>query len=227
MEIDGNGLEVLSRDECMRLLGNADVGRVVITEKALPAALPVNFVVVDGDVLFLTSRGGKLEAAAAGHVVAFEVDEIDPVSRAGWSVLIRGEAGVVEDPDELAAITLPIALPWVHGVQVHVVRIRSELVSGRRHLPAPSGSPPPLGTCPSCGCEALLRVTAGARAHFVCTGCAACWRLGEYRLQRVDVTTCVGCSFKPMCTAAFLRDATLANAAPAARAVELCSEPSV
>ena len=41
--IDRNGLEVLDRDECLRLLGTATLGRVGITFGALPVVLPVNF----------------------------------------------------------------------------------------------------------------------------------------------------------------------------------------
>lgn len=164
MEIDRNGLEVLPPDECMRLLGNAHLGRVVITEKALPAALPVNFVIVDGDVVFFTTPGGMVEAATAGHVVAFEVDEIDPRSRAGWSVLIRGEAGVIDDPEDVAAINLPLALPWVGDTQARLVRVRSELVSGQRVLSRSPWSLPSVTACPERGCEALLPVSAGALA---------------------------------------------------------------
>jgi hypothetical protein len=43
MEIDRNGLEVLSRHECLRLLGTATLGRIGVTSDALPTVLPVNF----------------------------------------------------------------------------------------------------------------------------------------------------------------------------------------
>lgn len=211
MEIDRNGLEVLSRAECLRLVATSQVGRVVITEKALPAAFPVNFVLVGGDVLFLTGAGGKLEAATAGQVVAFEVDQIDQVRRTGWSVLIRGEAEVVDDPEELAATPLLFDGPWGGGPDLHLVRVGAEIVSGRRLVPRAAARLPVLAACPACGCEALLRVTAAGQGHFVCTVCAACWRVGDLALQRVEPSSCAGCSFKPMCTAAFARDAVLAR----------------
>ena len=37
MEVDCNGLEILDRGECLRLLSLATLGRVAITSGALPA----------------------------------------------------------------------------------------------------------------------------------------------------------------------------------------------
>lgn len=52
MEIDRNGLEVLSRDECLRLLAGMRLGRVVVTEMALPAVFPVNYALTGADIVF-------------------------------------------------------------------------------------------------------------------------------------------------------------------------------
>jgi nitroimidazol reductase NimA-like FMN-containing flavoprotein (pyridoxamine 5'-phosphate oxidase superfamily) len=205
VEIDRNGLEVLSRDECLRMLAGALVGRVVVTDRALPAAFPVNFALLDEDVVFATRDGSKLEAATAEHVVAFEVDEIHPDRRTGWSVLIQGTAGVVADVEVLARLRqLPLA-PWSDETGFRVVRIRSEVMSGRRLR---SSRPAPAGTrtgCPRCGRDELLPVTVGRSTNFVCAACAACWRLQDGGLRRVRPRDCAGCSFKPMCTAAFER----------------------
>lgn len=135
MQLDRNGLDVLSRKECLDLLRTSRVGRVVVSDRALPAAFPVNFALLDDDVVFLTRAGSKLEAAEGEQVVAFEVDDIDPVLHSGWSVLVQGLARVIVDPDDLArAWALPLE-PWVPGGQMQVVRIGAELVSGRRLVP--------------------------------------------------------------------------------------------
>jgi hypothetical protein len=85
-------------------------------------------------------------------VVGFEVDEIDPIDHTGWSVLVVGPAGEVVDADELVAVDRLPLRPWGPVELGHVVRIRSELVSGRRlslearrrsHEDAPSPAPPP------------------------------------------------------------------------------------
>jgi uncharacterized protein len=135
VEFDRNGLEVLSRDECMRLMARSQIGRVVVTQKALPAAFPVNFVVLDNDVAFATRAGSKLEAAMAEQVVAFEVDEIDPLSQTGWSVLVQGRASVVDDVDELARVRAMPLVPWAAGRGFRLVRVCSEIISGRRVVP--------------------------------------------------------------------------------------------
>ena len=169
MQLDRNGLEVLSHAECLRLLRGSLVGRVIVTDKALPAAFPVNFALLDEDVIFLTRPGSKLEAAAAEEVVAFEADEIDPIHQAGWSVLIQGWASVLTDPSDLArARALPLR-PWAPGEGLQFVRIRLELVSGRRLLREPRGggrfNRAPMDArvelrafagCPSCGSEELV-----------------------------------------------------------------------
>ena len=91
-QIDRNGLEVLDRADCIRLLRTVSLGRIGITAGALPTILPINFR-VDGDrILFRTGVGTKLDAATRGAVVAFEADDIDPMYHSGWSVVVTGIA---------------------------------------------------------------------------------------------------------------------------------------
>ncbi len=132
MVLDRNGLEVIPRDECLELLRGSILGRVVVAMGALPAALPVTFGVLGEDIVFMAGIGTKLEAAVSKAVVAFEVDDIDPVARTGWSVLVTGWSSLVTCPDEVAAIRQLGLEPWVPGERGHFVRIRSEVVSGRR-----------------------------------------------------------------------------------------------
>lgn len=132
MEIDRNGMEVLSREECGLLLRSTSIGRVAVSMGALPAVFPVNFAVWDRDIVFRTGHGTKLEAAVQNTVVAFEVDAVDSIAHSGWSVLVTGRAHVIADPDELAeAERLPL-LPWAPRGNKAFVRIRGELISGRR-----------------------------------------------------------------------------------------------
>lgn len=214
MQLDRNGLEVLGRDDCLALLARCPVGRVVVTEQALPAAFPVNYALLGEDVVFRTRAGSKLEAASAEAVVAFEADEIDPVGETGWSVLIQGWAGLIVDAAELARVDALRVRPWAPGPDFHYVRIRSEIVSGRRVLPttavaAPRG--PTFGGCPACGSDQLVPVMGGVNHNFVCNRCAACWHVDGRHVRRVRPVSCVGCSFKPICSAAFERDRLIAR----------------
>ena len=118
MTRDRNGLEVLSRQDCLQLLDRAHVGRIAVSIGALPVVLPVNFALLDGDILIRTGRGTKLDAAATNAVVAFEVDGVDAFYHTGWSVLVQGIAEEITDNDELErAKAVPSSL-WA-GVDGH------------------------------------------------------------------------------------------------------------
>lgn len=134
------GLDLLDEGECLALLSSASLGRVAVSMGALPVIFPVNYVVVEGAVLFRTGAGTKLAAATDNAVVAFEVDSFDEGEHSGWSVLVVGAAGVVSDPAELeAASRLPL-VPWADGRRDHYVRVPVEFVSGRRIVhPLPGG----------------------------------------------------------------------------------------
>ena len=129
---DSEGLKILTEQECHDLLGQVPVGRIVFTDRALPAIQPVNFVMSDNEVVILTSAGSKLAAAARNAVVAFEIDHFDHSQETGWSVVVIGHARVVTRADELGKMqTLPLA-PWTPGEPVHYIAITPELLSGRR-----------------------------------------------------------------------------------------------
>ena len=132
MEIDRNGLEILDRAECFRLLGTASLGRIGVQSGALPTVLPVNFVVDRDAIVIRTSPGTKLDAATRNAVVAFEADTIDSVYHTGWSVTVTGVAREVVDSDEIERMaSLPLA-HWAPGPADRFVAISTELVSGRR-----------------------------------------------------------------------------------------------
>ena len=128
----GQQLEVLDREQCVALMETVRVGRLVFTEGALPAVQPVNFRLYKGDVVMRVAGGGKLAAALDQCVVAFQTDELDPDLRAGWSVTVVGHADLVLDIDELVEMSGIWLQPWVGGRREHVVRVRSERVTGRR-----------------------------------------------------------------------------------------------
>lgn len=130
MEVDRNGLEVLDRDECLRLLATATLGRMGLSSGALPVVLPVNFRLDGERILVRTGRGSKLDAATRNAVVAFEADDFDPVYHSGWSVVVTGVAREVTDPAELDG--LPPVARWAPRGDGRVVAVSTEFVSGRR-----------------------------------------------------------------------------------------------
>lgn len=132
MEVDRNGLEVLDREECLRLLARATLGRIGVTCGALPAVLPVNFW-LDGDrIVIRTGEGSKLDAATRNAVVAFEVDDFDPLYHSGSSVVVTGVAREVTDPGDLAALRQAPLARWAPRGNGKVIAVSTDMISGRR-----------------------------------------------------------------------------------------------
>ncbi|MCX4767962.1 pyridoxamine 5'-phosphate oxidase family protein [Streptomyces sp. NBC_01275] len=131
--MDANdGFRELDRQECLRRLARAPVGRIVYTRQALPAVLPVNFGLdQDGAVLVRASASSGLVRAIGGAVVAFEVDEVDAATNSGWSVVVTGAATLVIDLAEHARLLRTGPRSWAPAPKEVFVRIAPELVTGR------------------------------------------------------------------------------------------------
>ncbi|MFI9152304.1 pyridoxamine 5'-phosphate oxidase family protein [Streptomyces sp. NPDC053367] len=127
-----DGFRELDRQESLRLLAQATVGRIVYTRQALPAVLPLNFRLdTDSAVLLRTSAASELVRAVNGTVVAFEADQVDAVAGAGWSVVVTGAATLITDPGERERLSRTGPRSWVPWPQEAFVRIEPELVTGR------------------------------------------------------------------------------------------------
>jgi uncharacterized protein len=141
-------LTVLSREQCLRLMGTAPVGRVIYTRHAMPAVELVNFTVDAGDIVIRTAPSGKLLAAIRGAVVAFEADAYDPVSRTGWSVTAVGHAREVTDPADTGTLRTTGPHPWAPGDHPYFVRITPGQLHGRYLSAADNGPAGPVGVVP-------------------------------------------------------------------------------
>jgi len=143
MRTDSSGLEVLSESDCLQLLAGAQVGRVVVSMAAMPAAFPVNYTVIGRDIYFRTTPGTKLAAATDHTVVAFQVDQFDEAGRCGWSVLVVGQARLVTDPAEQALLQAAGVHSWVNAGPSRFVAIGMDKISGRwlRPTDAPCSVP--------------------------------------------------------------------------------------
>ena len=130
----GTTLESLSRNRCLELILTVPVGRIGLTIRTLPVILPVNFALVGEKIVFRTIPGTKLDAAAAGAVVAFEVDCYSPDGTSGWSVLVQGRCSEITDLAESAAMEAIPLRAWAfdEGVAQRLVCIETSLVTGRR-----------------------------------------------------------------------------------------------
>lgn len=138
--LDRNGLEILDRDQCLRLLSGARLGRVGILTHGVPAVLPVAFA-IDGDrIVFASTPGTKLYTALDRTEVAFEVDELDPDDYTGWSVCVVGKGSVLGGADAERARRL-LRGPWTDRPNASFVAIDCRTVSGRRAASAARRTP--------------------------------------------------------------------------------------
>jgi uncharacterized protein len=140
MRYDAHGLEILGRQDCLGLLGSVPLGRVVFTDQALPAIQPVNFLLDGDDVIIRTSPGSKLALAMRGAIVAFEADDFDPFTHAGWSVTLVSQSRLVSDDDEIARLSRLPLRPWAPGPRDRFIRISGRHLTGRRIHQLPAGS---------------------------------------------------------------------------------------
>ena len=131
MLTDTRSLEALSTRECVELLGGVPVARVIFTDHALPAVLPLTIAVLGDAVCFRTTADSRLAGMADGSVLTVQADSIDPGTRTGWSVVASGVAEVVTDPRERAMVE-SVVQPWAPGDHSVSVRVPLTAISGRR-----------------------------------------------------------------------------------------------
>jgi nitroimidazol reductase NimA-like FMN-containing flavoprotein (pyridoxamine 5'-phosphate oxidase superfamily) len=133
----GPELQVLSDEDCYRLLATQQIGRLGVNAEHYPLIFPVNYALDHGVIVIRTNAGTKLAAANRANVT-FEVDQIDQQTRSGWSVLVRGLAEEVtsEHRAELIERTKASGVqPWAPGERGHWMRLIPQDISGRRIVP--------------------------------------------------------------------------------------------
>lgn len=82
----------LTREHCLHRVADATYGRIIYTQGALPAVLPVTFT-LDGDqIAFDVDPTTSLAQAFRHAVLAFHVDDVDLLNGIAWSVTVTGHA---------------------------------------------------------------------------------------------------------------------------------------
>lgn len=132
MQFDGAGLEILDREECLRLLADGGTGRIALTVRALPAILPVRFVLDRERIVIRTGATSTLAAATRSAVVAFEADGRDAEPPREWSVVATGLADHVTDDGEQARLESLVLPRWIADAQSCLVAISIDQLDGRR-----------------------------------------------------------------------------------------------
>lgn len=137
VEVDERtGMEILGQSECIALLIDTPIGRIVfVDDGGQPLALPVNFRWHEESVVFRTLDGQKLQAAVMNQRVSFEVDQWDPVTRTGSSVIVKGKSSAVDQWAEREQLEQIGLAPWSgEKWRTTWVRIVPVEITGRRTL---------------------------------------------------------------------------------------------
>ena len=124
---------VIDDDRCIELMQSTPIGRVAFAaDDGEILALPVNFKWHEGSIVFRTLEGQKLSAAVKGKPVCFEVDQWDAETRAGWSVVVQGNAREVTNWAEVEQLEGIGLVPWAKEKWRRMwVRIEPRSISGR------------------------------------------------------------------------------------------------
>jgi nitroimidazol reductase NimA-like FMN-containing flavoprotein (pyridoxamine 5'-phosphate oxidase superfamily) len=138
-------LEPLDKAECLRLISPGGIGRIAYVGRFGLTVLPVNYKLHEGAIMFRTAQDSptgedlRTGIAHAEYKVAFEIDQINPATREGWSVLIQGPAHHMDSEAERTTVMASGVEPWPDGTREHAIRITPDLITGRRlrRVPAP------------------------------------------------------------------------------------------
>ncbi|HYJ68958.1 MAG TPA: pyridoxamine 5'-phosphate oxidase family protein [Nocardioidaceae bacterium] len=134
-------IRALTNVEALHLLGSVELGRIAFTIDALPTIRTVNHIVDHGDVIVRGHRGVDVVLkAAAGEVIAYSADAIDPRTYEGWSVTLTGMAYLIENSAMLARYP-EVVRPWGTHEEGYVLRIHPEIVTGIELLEEPEEIP--------------------------------------------------------------------------------------
>jgi hypothetical protein len=101
----------LDQANCRQLLMSHSLGRVIYTDRALPAGSPVQFS-FGSTGLFIHSPVPQGPGMLLGTVVALLVDNADPHDDSGWQVLAVGTCRPFPDPYRRHPPSTPVQQPF-------------------------------------------------------------------------------------------------------------------
>ncbi len=123
----------LSYSECEALLRAGVIGRVALSTPTGPQIVPLNYSVVDSNIIMRTSPYSVLGTYGRDATLAFEVDHFDHSDHRGWSVVARGRVDVVQDQAEIDRIrSVWEPRPWASGSRTLFLRLRWTELTGRQ-----------------------------------------------------------------------------------------------
>jgi nitroimidazol reductase NimA-like FMN-containing flavoprotein (pyridoxamine 5'-phosphate oxidase superfamily) len=127
----GRNLADLTEAECWTQLESRDLARIAWATGGGPQILPVNYVTHDGAIWLRTTAHSSMAEQIDESRVALEVDDIDPLTHVGWSVVLHGRAEAFYREEDVPAEVTALR-SWAAGVRPLWIQVRSELITGKR-----------------------------------------------------------------------------------------------
>jgi uncharacterized protein len=98
--------------------------------------VPLNYTLVSERLIFRTGMDTEASGYLINRLVAFEVDQVDEFLQTGWSVLIVGNAGLMDETSLRLLDLQQSPQPWPEGSRSLVVQLPLTTVTGRRVHPS-------------------------------------------------------------------------------------------
>lgn len=123
----------LTTEECLALLEAHKVGSLALQTDGGLRIYPLNYAMVQEQVVFRTLPYGQIANNAHGSEVAFAVDQLDEALKQGWHVLVVGKCERIEDPGEVRLIKSEMdPEPWAEGQRTLYFGIQWTNITGRQ-----------------------------------------------------------------------------------------------
>ena len=130
--------QVLDRATCLDLIRLVPIGRLGwLDDPGEFSVHPVTIAVVEDDIIFRSTPHPPVTGEHARPAM-MEIDDFEPATQVGWSVVVRGHAHPISDPAEVQRLDA-LVRPWFHAPQAQMIRLHPEQISGRRLRPHPGG----------------------------------------------------------------------------------------
>ena len=138
-------MELLTHDEAMEILEREPVAHLGVIVDGAPYVTPMSYVSDGGRVLFRTMSGEKLDGIRSSPSVCIEVSRFDEETGDWVSVIVKGVARLVDDPDTRQATIALLFEKYEHvmgsplsagggllplGGQPYVIEVPIERISG-------------------------------------------------------------------------------------------------
>ncbi|MGZ4454069.1 MAG: pyridoxamine 5'-phosphate oxidase family protein [Nocardioides sp.] len=121
----------LTDAEIWTQLESGALARIAWTASSGPQILPVNFVTHDGAVWLRTTAHSSMADQIDESPVAIEIDDIDPATHVGWSIVVHGRAEAIyhesDVPEEVTSLRA-----WAGDHRPLWIRVSADTVTGKR-----------------------------------------------------------------------------------------------